>query len=117
MRWGLIPGWKTTAKEMPSTFNARAEMVAEKPMFRSAFKRTRCIVSASGYYEGRPVEGGKQPVSAVDCSVLSIAGLTKEKPRPLRGRVGFHRIAASFCYSDGRSLDPLCFSYLLLGRL
>jgi putative SOS response-associated peptidase YedK len=54
MRWGLIPGWwKKTAKEVPSTFNVRAETVAEKPMFRSAFKRTRCIVPASGYYEWR----------------------------------------------------------------
>ena len=41
MRWGLIPGWwKKTAKEVLSTFNGRAETVAEKPMFRSAFKRT-----------------------------------------------------------------------------
>jgi len=78
MRWGLIPGWwKKTAKEIPSTFNARAETVAQKPMFRSAFKRTRCIVPASGYYEWRAVEGGKQPyfISAADGGVLSIAGL------------------------------------------
>src|ERR1019366_5899290 len=39
MRWGLIPSWwKKTAKEAPSTFNARAETVATKPMFRAAFK-------------------------------------------------------------------------------
>ena len=65
---------------MPSTFNARAETVAEKPMFRSAFKRSRCIVPASGYYEWRPAEGGKQPyfISAADGSVLSIAGLWDE---------------------------------------
>ena len=60
MRWGLIPGWwKKTAKEVPSTFNARAETAAEKPMFRSAFKRARCIVPASGYYEWRAVDGRK----------------------------------------------------------
>jgi putative SOS response-associated peptidase YedK len=78
MRWGLIPGWwKKTAKEVPSTFNARAETIAEKPMFRSAFKRTRCIVPASGYYEWRTVEKAKQPyfISAADGAVLSIAGL------------------------------------------
>ena len=81
MRWGLIPGWwKKTAKEVPSTFNARAETIAHKPMFRSAFKRTRCIVPASGYYEWRPAEGGKQPyfISAGDGAVLSIAGLWDE---------------------------------------
>ena len=38
MRWSLIPSWwKKTGKEVPSTFNARAETVAEKPMFRAAF--------------------------------------------------------------------------------
>ena len=41
MRWGLVPWWwKKKAKEMPATFNARAETVAEKPMFRDAFKRS-----------------------------------------------------------------------------
>ena len=88
MRWGLIPGWwKKTAKEVPSTFNARAETVAQKPMFRSAFKRTRCIVPASGYYEWRKVEGGKQPyfISAANGEVLSIAGLWDEWKDPQAG--------------------------------
>jgi putative SOS response-associated peptidase YedK len=88
MRWGLIPGWwKKTAKEVPSTFNARAETAAEKPMFRSAFKRTRCIVPASGYYEWRKVEGGKQPyfISAADGAVLSIAGLWDQWKEPESG--------------------------------
>jgi putative SOS response-associated peptidase YedK len=78
MRWGLIPGWwKKTANEVPSTFNARAETVAQKPMFRSPFKRSRCIVPASGYYEWRAAEGGKQAyfISAANGTVLSIAGL------------------------------------------
>ena len=42
MRWQLIPRWwKKSLKELPATFNAKAETVAEKPMFRSAFKRNR----------------------------------------------------------------------------
>jgi putative SOS response-associated peptidase YedK len=88
MRWGLIPGWwKKTAKEVPSTFNARAETVAQKPMFRSAFKRTRCIVPASGYYEWRKVDGGKQPyfISAADGALLSIAGLWDQWKDPETG--------------------------------
>jgi len=88
MRWGLIPGWwKKPAKEVPSTFNARAETVAQKPMFRSAFKRARCIVPASGYYEWRPAEGGKQPyfISAADGAVLSIAGLWDQWKDPETG--------------------------------
>ncbi|WGJ15772.1 SOS response-associated peptidase [Methylocapsa sp. D3K7] len=88
MRWGLIPGWwKKTAKEVPSTFNARVETIAEKPMFRSAFKRMRCIVPASGYYEWRTVEGSKQPyfISAADGAVLSIAGLWDQWKNPATG--------------------------------
>jgi putative SOS response-associated peptidase YedK len=62
MRWGLIPSWwKKTAKDVPSTFNARAESAAEKPMFRSAFKRNRCIIPASGYFEWKTMPDGKQP--------------------------------------------------------
>ena len=56
-------------------------------MFRSAFKRTRCIVPASGYYEWRAVEGGKQPyfISAVDGAVLSMAGLWDQWKDPETG--------------------------------
>ena len=81
VRWGLIPSWwKKTAKEAPSTFNARAETVATKPMFRAAFKRSRCLIPASGYYEWKATPTGKQPyyISAHDASVLSFAGLWDE---------------------------------------
>jgi len=81
MRWGLVPWWwKKTLKELPASFNARAEAVTEKPMFRDAFRRHRCIVPASGYYEWRTERGGKQPyyISAADGGVLSIAGLWDE---------------------------------------
>jgi putative SOS response-associated peptidase YedK len=45
MRWGLIPAWwKKKAKEAPATFNARAASVADKPMFRDAFKCFRRLV-------------------------------------------------------------------------
>ena len=48
MRWGLIPyWWKKPLKQLPATFNARAEGIATKPMFRDAFKRHRCIIPAS----------------------------------------------------------------------
>jgi putative SOS response-associated peptidase YedK len=80
MRWGLIPPWwKKTAKETPSTFNARAETVAEKPFFRSAFKRQRCIIPASGFYEWVSARKGqpKQPyyITAKDGPPLAFAGL------------------------------------------
>jgi putative SOS response-associated peptidase YedK len=62
MRRGLIPSWwKKKAKEEPATFDARAETVADRPMFKSAFKRARCLIPASGYYEWQDTADGKQP--------------------------------------------------------
>ena len=80
MRWGLVPSWwSKSLKELKlATFNARAETVTEKPMFRSAFKRTRCLIPVSGYYEWQDTPGGKQPwyFTARDGSpALTIAGL------------------------------------------
>ena len=78
MRWGLIPyWWKKPVKQLPATFDARAEGIATKPMFRDAFKRHRCIIPASGYYEWITKVDGKQPffISAVDGGALSFAGL------------------------------------------
>jgi putative SOS response-associated peptidase YedK len=78
MRWGLIPWWwKKPLKQLPASFNARAETVADKPMFRDAFQRHRCIIPASGYYEWLKRTDGRQPyfISAADGGVLSFAGL------------------------------------------
>jgi putative SOS response-associated peptidase YedK len=77
MRWGLISAW-WSAKEIPATFNARAETVAEKPMFRAAFKERRCIIPASGFYEWTGDKGNRQPhlFTAADGSpILAFAGL------------------------------------------
>jgi putative SOS response-associated peptidase YedK len=78
MRWGLIPyWWKKPLKYLPATFNARAESIADKPMFREAFDWQRCIVPASGYYEWIARPNGMQPyyISAADGGTLSFAGL------------------------------------------
>lgn len=49
MRWGLIPWWwEKPLKQLPASFNGRAETVSSKPMFRDAFKRHRCVIPASG---------------------------------------------------------------------
>jgi putative SOS response-associated peptidase YedK len=63
MRWGLIPyWWKKPLKEMKSaTFNARAETISKKPMFRDSFLRRRCLMPISGYYEWKNTSEGKQP--------------------------------------------------------
>lgn len=87
MRWGLVPSWwKKELRELPSTFNARAETVAAKPMFRAAFKARRCIVPASGFYEWQRLsKTDKQPLHFTLASgePMSLAGLweTWEDPK------------------------------------
>jgi putative SOS response-associated peptidase YedK len=85
MRWGLIPSWwSKPLKEMKlATFNGRAEPVSTKPMFRSAFKRNRCLIPVSGYYEWQHTAAVKQPqpryFTARDGSpALTIAGVWDE---------------------------------------
>ena len=78
MRWGLVPSWwKKSLSELPSTFNARAETVTEKPMFRAAFKARRCIIPTSGFYEWTGKAGAKTPhyFSAPSGEPLALAGL------------------------------------------
>jgi putative SOS response-associated peptidase YedK len=79
MRWGLIPNWwSKPLKEMRlATFNARAESVADKPMFRDSFKRRRCLIPTSGFYEWKNTPEGKQPYyfTRRDGQMMTIAGL------------------------------------------
>jgi putative SOS response-associated peptidase YedK len=95
MRWGLIPWWwKKPLKQVPASFNARAETVADKPMFRDAFKRNRCVIPASGYYEWLKRPDGRQPyyITATGGSVLSFAGLYDRWKNPETGeRMHDHR--------------------------
>ena len=89
MRWGLVPFfWKKSLKEVPATFNARAESVAEKPMFREAFRRRRCIIPANGFFEWTGEKGDKQPhlFTAADGSpILAFAGLWDRWHNPATG--------------------------------
>jgi putative SOS response-associated peptidase YedK len=60
-KWGLIPSWAKDASISAKLINARSETVAEKPSFREAFKRRRCIIPADGFYEWQRTGGKKQP--------------------------------------------------------
>ena len=61
MRWGLVPFWAKDLKIGARMINARAETVAEKPAFRNALKKRRCLVLADGYYEWQKTPTGKRP--------------------------------------------------------
>lgn len=62
LRWGLIPSWAKVPKIGNQCINAKMETVAEKPSFRSAFKKRRCLVFATGFYEWRVQGRTKQPM-------------------------------------------------------
>jgi len=62
MRWGLVPSWAMDIAIGARLINARAETVAEKPSFRDAYRRRRCLIPANGFYEWQKRPGGlKQP--------------------------------------------------------
>ena len=77
VRWGLIPGWATDAGVGARLINARAETVAVKPAFRSAFKARRCLILADGFYEWARRGSGKQPywIGFADGRPFAFAGL------------------------------------------
>jgi putative SOS response-associated peptidase YedK len=78
LRWGLIPAWAKDPAIGSRMINARAEAVADKPAFRAAFRRRRCLVPADGFYEWHAVAGGrKQPyfIRLASGAPLGLAGL------------------------------------------
>lgn len=77
LRWGLIPHWAKEQSIGNKLINARAETVAQKPSFRSAFRRSRCLIIASGFYEWQRAENRKQPfyIQQIDNLPFALAGL------------------------------------------
>src|SRR5512143_3331462 len=77
MRWGLIPYWAKDDKGAYKMINARAETVAERPAFRDAIQRHRCLVPANGFYEWQRRGAGKQPFhfGMADGSLFAFAGI------------------------------------------
>ncbi len=80
LRWGLVPFWAKDPAIGNRMINARAETLAEKPSFRQAFSRRRCLVLADGFYEWQPSAGGKVPwyISRSDGLPMAFAGLWEE---------------------------------------
>ncbi len=76
-RWGLIPHWAKDQTIGYKTINARGDGVASKPAFRAAFRQRRCLVPATGFYEWKVADGGKQPylIRLKSGELFSFAGL------------------------------------------
>ena len=76
-RWGLVPAWAKDPSIGQRTFNARSETAHEKPSFRAAWKRRRCVVVADGFYEWTPRNRGHRPFHfrSPEAPLLGFAGL------------------------------------------
>lgn len=75
--WGLIPSWADDPAIGNRMINARADTVATKPSFRTAFKKRRCLLVADGFYEWQKTDGKKQPyyIRLKDGAPFGFAGL------------------------------------------
>jgi putative SOS response-associated peptidase YedK len=95
MRWGFLPGFVKDPKDFPLIINARAETLADKPSFRAALRRRRCLVIADGFYEWRreaPVarrQPGRSPhlVRRTSGEPMGFAGLTETWSDPNGGEI------------------------------
>jgi putative SOS response-associated peptidase YedK len=86
LRWGLVPPWSEGPKFGSPLINARAESLAEKASFRTAFRRRRCLVPADGFYEWRGAGADKEPylITRSDGAPFAFAGLWERWTPPER---------------------------------
>ena len=93
MRWGFLPGFVRDPKTFPLIINARAEGIAEKPSFRAAIRRRRCLLPADGFYEWRREARAKEPFLI---------------RRPDRGPIAFAGLWETWSSADGSEVDTAC---------
>jgi putative SOS response-associated peptidase YedK len=77
LRWGLVPSWSKAIDNKYSMINARSETLTEKPSFKKALERRRCLVPADSFYEWKKLDDGKQPmrITLKDEEPFAFAGL------------------------------------------
>lgn len=94
-RWGFLPAFVKDPREFPLIINARAETLAQKPSFRAALKRRRCLVIADGFYEWRREAPGAAKAAAkapflvrrIDRAPMGLAGLMETWSDPTGGEI------------------------------
>jgi putative SOS response-associated peptidase YedK len=79
MRWGLLPSWVKDPRKFTLLINARSETVLEKPAFKNAIRRRRCLIPADGYYEWHTSENRKRPyfIHRSDGAPMGFAGVAE----------------------------------------
>jgi putative SOS response-associated peptidase YedK len=84
LKWGLIPSWAKDPAIGMRLINARAETLADKPAFRSAYRRRHCLIPADAFYEWKPIAGRKQPycIRMADQAPFAMAGLWEHWSSP-----------------------------------
>jgi len=100
MRWGFLPGFVKDPKDFPLIVNARAETLAERPSFRAALKRRRCLVIADGFYEWRKDAGagGRRQPARRPYLVRRASG----------GPMGFAGLYETWSDPSGGEIDTAC---------
>ena len=80
MQWGLVPSWAKEPGIGNKLINARAETIQEKPSFKVALSRRRCLIPADGFYEWKTEEEARQPmhIRRKDGELFAFAGLWEE---------------------------------------
>ena len=92
MRWGFLPAWVKDPKQFSLVINARSETVLEKPAFKNAIKRRRCLIPADGYYEWHTSDNRKRPYF-----------IHRRDGQP----VGFAALAETWMGPNGEELDTV----------
>ena len=89
LRWGLIPFWAKDISISYKMINARAESISEKVSFKNAYKKRRCIIPASGYYEWKKELDGKQAyyIKEANDDVLAMAGIWEKWTNKENGEI------------------------------
>lgn len=102
-RWGLIPHWTKTASSTHAMINARSETVFDKPAFRDAVRRSRCLVPAQAFYEWEKTDSGKQPYAiGLDSeAVFAMAGIGSRWIDPDSGET-VYSVAVLTCPANAR---------------